>query len=38
MQAVDTTLGAGKVGIGSFFDLGQFRRVKISEEKGDRQP
>jgi len=38
MRAVDTTLGAGKVGIGSFFDLGQFRRVKITEEKGDRQP
>jgi hypothetical protein len=32
MQAVDTTLGAGKVGLGSFFDLGQFRRVRITGE------
>jgi hypothetical protein len=32
MQAVDTTLGAGKVGIGSFFDLGSFRRVRIRGE------
>lgn len=33
MQAVDTTLGAGKVGIGSFFDLGQFRKVRITGEE-----
>jgi hypothetical protein len=33
MQAVDTTLGAGKVGLGSFFDLGQFRRVSITGEQ-----
>lgn len=33
MQAVDTTLGAGKVGLGSFFDLGQFRRVRITGEQ-----
>jgi len=32
MQAVDTTLGAGKIGLGSFFDLGQFRRVRIRGE------
>lgn len=32
MQAVDTTLGAGKVGLGSFFDLGSFRRVRIRGE------
>ncbi len=30
MQAVDTTLSSGKVGLGSFFDLGQFRSVKIT--------
>jgi len=30
MRAVDATFGAGKVGIGSFFDLGEFRRVRIS--------
>jgi hypothetical protein len=30
MQALDTTLGAGKIGLGSFFDLGQFRQVKIT--------
>jgi hypothetical protein len=29
LHAVDTTLHAGKVGIGSFFDLGSFRNVKI---------
>jgi hypothetical protein len=29
LTAVDTTLSAGKVGIGSFFDMGQFRNVKI---------
>ena len=33
MQATDTTLSAGKVGLGSFFDLGQFRRVKITGEQ-----
>ncbi|MEX2260778.1 MAG: hypothetical protein WD696_02440 [Bryobacteraceae bacterium] len=32
LQAVEKTLGAGRVGIGSFFDLGQFRNVKISGE------
>lgn len=30
LKAVDLSLGAGKVGLGSFFDLGQFRNVKIS--------
>jgi hypothetical protein len=30
MRAVDMSLGAGKVGIGSFFDLGEFRNVRIS--------
>lgn len=29
MTAVDLSLGAGKVGVGSFFDLGQFRAVRI---------
>lgn len=29
LHAVDTALKAGKVGIGSFFDMGQFRNVKI---------
>jgi hypothetical protein len=29
LHATDTTLRAGKVGIGSFFDLGSFRHVKI---------
>lgn len=29
LHAVDTTLKAGKVGIGSFFDMGQFRNIKI---------
>jgi hypothetical protein len=30
MRAVDLSLGAGRVGIGSFFDLGSFRNVKIT--------
>ena len=30
LRAVDLSLGAGKVGIGSFFDLGEFRRVRIT--------
>lgn len=30
MRAVDWSLGAGKVGIGSFFDLGAFRKVRIT--------
>jgi hypothetical protein len=29
MQAVDLSLREGKVGIGSFFDMGSFRNVKI---------
>jgi hypothetical protein len=29
LQAVEMSLAAGKVGIGSFFDMGQFRNVKI---------
>ncbi len=32
LQAVEPALGAGKVGIGSFFDMGRFRRVKITGE------
>jgi len=32
LRAVDMSLGAGKVGIGSFFDMGQFRNVRISGE------
>ncbi|MBK9166751.1 MAG: hypothetical protein IPM24_04725 [Bryobacterales bacterium] len=30
LRAVDLSLGAGKVGIGSFFDMGEFRRVRIT--------
>ena len=30
MRAIDWSLGAGKVGIGSFFDLGAFRNVRIT--------
>jgi hypothetical protein len=30
MKAVDLSLGAGRVGLGSFFDLGDFRNVRIS--------
>jgi hypothetical protein len=30
MRAVDMSLGAGKFGIGSFFDLGSFRGLKVS--------
>lgn len=30
LKAVDLSLGAGKVGLGSFFDLGQFRNVRIT--------
>lgn len=30
MRAVDLSLGAGKFGIGSFFDLGSFRNLKVS--------
>ena len=29
LRAVDLSLGAGKVGLGSFFDMGEFRRVRI---------
>ncbi|MBI4874634.1 MAG: hypothetical protein HY822_08375 [Acidobacteria bacterium] len=32
MQAVESKLGAGKIGIGSFFDLGEFRKVRIQGE------
>ncbi len=32
MRAVDMSLGAGKVGIGSFFDMGTFRNVRIQGE------
>lgn len=32
LQAVDLSLGAGKVGIGSFFDMGSFRNVRIQGE------
>lgn len=39
MRAVDMSLSAGKVGIGSFFDMGMFRNVKITGEtaKGVKQ-
>ena len=29
LRAYDLSLGAGKVGLGSFFDTGEFRNVKI---------
>lgn len=32
LRAMDLSLGAGKVGIGSFFDMGSFRNVKIVGE------
>lgn len=32
LRAVDLSLGAGKFGIGSFFDMGSFRNVKITGE------
>ncbi|MBN8730910.1 MAG: hypothetical protein J0L64_10235 [Acidobacteria bacterium] len=32
MRAVDLSLGAGKFGIGSFFDMGSFRNVTITGE------
>jgi hypothetical protein len=32
MRAVDMSLRAGKVGIGSFFDMGTFRNVRIQGE------
>lgn len=34
LTAVDRTFGAGKVGIGSFFDMGQFRNIRISGSPG----
>lgn len=34
MRAVDRSLGKGKVGVGSFFDMGSFRAVKITGEHG----
>lgn len=33
MEAVDLSLGVGKVGIGSFFEKGEFRNVKIKGER-----
>jgi hypothetical protein len=33
LRAVEMSLTAGKVGIGSFFDMGQFRNVKIHGER-----
>jgi len=30
LRAVDMSLGAGKVGLGSFFDIGEFRSVRIN--------
>ena len=30
LRAVDMSLGAGKIGLGSFFDMGEFRNVQIS--------
>ena len=40
MRGVDLSLGAGRFGIGSFFDMGSFRNVKIRsgarDEKGEK--
>jgi hypothetical protein len=36
MQAVDMSLGAGRFGLGSFFDLGSFRNLKVSGIKAAR--
>ncbi|MFN7992030.1 MAG: hypothetical protein U0Q18_00420 [Bryobacteraceae bacterium] len=33
LRGVDLSLGAGKFGIGSFFDMGSFRNVKVSGVK-----
>lgn len=33
LRAVDMSLGGGRVGIGSFFDMGSFRNVKIVGER-----
>ncbi len=33
MQGVDLSLGAGRFGIGSFFDMGSFRKLKVSGRK-----
>jgi hypothetical protein len=32
LEAVDLSLGAGRVGIGSFFETGWFRNAKITGE------
>jgi hypothetical protein len=32
LRAVDMSLGSGKVGLGSFFDMGEIRNVKITGE------
>ncbi len=32
LRAVDLSLGAGKIGLGSFFDLGEFRNVVVKGE------
>jgi hypothetical protein len=32
LEAVDLSLGTGRVGIGSFFETGWFRNVKITGE------
>lgn len=33
LHAMEKTLGAGKIGIGSFFDMGQFRNVRITSSE-----
>lgn len=37
MRAIDLSLGAGRVGIGSFFDMGAFRNVRIQGETNTRR-
>lgn len=36
LRAVDLSLGAGRVGLGSFFDMGEFRNVKITGQTAAR--
>jgi hypothetical protein len=36
LQGVDLSLGAGRFGIGSFFDMGTFRNVKIQQMKTEK--
>lgn len=37
MRAVDLSLGAGRFGVGSFFDVGSFRKVRVSGKGAGNQ-